>query len=278
MWSQADPTHLIGTFTPDGAPPKKTPRLFSKQRNQVELEIFCGKSNYEPMDGSHRCHQPYYINPNHVVFETSKTNISRNRCATFAQELRHYAFEVPSHCRHHQPPYLPALAALTAVEAFYVQFSVLCRAKDCPRPETSFAAPHNHPYDTFEHELPLSFASCSVIPDDADLVDNEAESVDPESLRSPTFYCYFCHVKSFKRISAYWFHIRDRHGRIPDNQRLAEIRRTGEIWAAHLEAERIRGHGVSHEQRTMQKLQQILAPDFTWDVVKTWKLRYHHER
>ncbi|KIW14408.1 hypothetical protein PV08_07190 [Exophiala spinifera] len=295
MWSGADPLHLLATLDLKDMPPKSVPRLtfnlaghtttharasswFVEHRRGIDLDNFFGQGPFTPMEGSHRCHLPYCINPSHIVYEAQDENRSRIRCFHLAHDLRFYGYDVPTNCRRHEPPCLLALAALTLGEAYTIQFTNLSIAKNTSLPTPRFQQPGAHPYPTFESRFPLSFSSgTSAIGADS-LVDNGIEPQDPETLRHPTFYCRFCKVRSFKRISAYWFHIRDGHGLVQTEERLGEIRRTAAVWEEHLNQQRARGHGVRHDDRTWLKIQQIKAGNFGWEVVMAWKLRYQRER
>ena len=162
---------------------------------------------------------------------------------------------------------------MTPFESYLIQFSVFRRAKGLPSIQAPLTPP-NHPYPTFEYQLPLSFTNSSVEVDPAHLVSIGPQPVTP-STRTPTLRCRFCtKVTAYKRITALWCHIRDKHALIDTETRLQEIVRTGSLWRDHWERERALGFPINRNDPTWIKLEQIKEDDFGWGVVLSWKIVY----
>jgi hypothetical protein len=240
-------------------------------RSGLALDNFLGTGPFIPMEGSHRCHHPECVNATHGCYEDTLTNLSRNRCLRTAQDIRELGQEVPEHCAKHEPPCLMQLAALTTREAYLIQFSVLRRAKGLPS-VNSPPKPADHPFQTFEYQLPLLFPHRLSTVLSEDLVSTELPSATSLSL-NPTFHCRFCpYSRVFKTVIGYWSHVFKKHLEISNEKRLEEIIRAGMIWRDHLEDSRARGSGISYDDPTWLKLEQIKEESFNWEVVMTWKL------
>ncbi|EXJ67085.1 uncharacterized protein A1O5_09731 [Cladophialophora psammophila CBS 110553] len=296
MWSNADPERLLERFDLQMMPPITAQRLvftmkgrtmaftraaawFAEPRRGIDIDNFFGDGPYMPMHGSHRCHHPHCVNPTHAVYDPAHVNCGRERCRNAAREFRRYGFDVPAFCDRHDPPCLMQQAALTTQEAYVIQFVNLCRAKEKPLPFEVPQKPVSHEFSSFETQLPVSFCSSSPSMSPPDFVRGAADaSLPTQRPRGPTFYCSFCKSRSYRSVASYWGHIRDEHGLESTSERLDEIRRAGVVWRAHLEDHRRRGHGVSLNDPTWVKLQQIQEPNFSWGVVESWKLRAWRER
>ena len=88
-------------------------------------------------------------------------------------------------------------------------------------------------------------------------------------------YCRFCtKVTGYKRVTALWCHIRDKHTVIDTQTRLQEIIRTGSLWREHWESERALGFSVNPNDPTWIKLEQMKEDGFGWGVVMSWKIVY----
>jgi len=73
-------------------------------------------------------------------------------------------------------------------------------------------------------------------------------------------------------VIGYWSHVFKKHLEISNEKRLEEMIRAGMIWRDHLEDSRARGSGISYDDPTWLKLEQIKEESFNWEVVMTWKL------
>lgn len=131
-------------------------------RTGVELDIFLGCGPYKPMDGSHLCHHGHCII--HLVYESAAINVDRWNCYLEARFLRQDGREVPEFYDKHSPPCMMQHAALTTIEAYYIQFAVLRQAKGLPA--ESIPRPRIYLYPTLESQLPCSFPAITVSSDD----------------------------------------------------------------------------------------------------------------
>jgi hypothetical protein len=108
----------------------------------------------------------------HLVYDYWKTNRDRENCRRLATRLRLNGDDVPVECEQHEPVYLLQHAALTPYESCLIQFSILRKAHGLP-PLPPPMRPLNHPYPTFEYEVPLSmqFVEGGPFLDEDDLVE-----------------------------------------------------------------------------------------------------------
>ena len=118
------------------------------------------------MHGSYLCHYGLCINPNHLLYEPARVNYSRNSYMFAARVLRMYDKRIPEKCvKHKEHPCLLQLAALTTVEAFYLQFFTLGSALSLVEESIpKFGTPDDHPkhYTTFEGRLLLKIFTTTV--------------------------------------------------------------------------------------------------------------------
>jgi len=165
-------------------------------------------------------------------------------------------------------------AALTSFEAYLVQFSVVGQARGFPLLEA--VPPADHPYPTFEPRLPVAFMNCAITLDQAHLSpDVTLVSIDIH----PLFYCSYCRiVKTFKSLPGYWAHIRDGHALVPEQTRMDDMIRAGNVWQAHREIAARQGAHINHEDVTWKQVQQTKEDGFSWAVVLSWKLAYARKR
>jgi hypothetical protein len=232
----------------------------------IELDNFLGSGPFEPREGSHLCHQGYCINPNHITLEEATVNRDREQCQSLAHHLRTQGHAVPAACNKHQPRCLLHLASLAPFEAFHVQLAVVAQARRLEPPPVP-ACP-GHPYPTLECRLPLSFPGSTVALDPCDIAQ-------PLAARRPSsdrlvLYCPFCTaIRPFLSLTGFWGHLRDRHQLVPQQERLAEIVRSGRAW---LEDNSVAGASTPGDHALLRLAQQTQAPDFTFEVVRGWKL------
>ena len=290
-WSDLDPRDLVEDFSYGKCPPSGPDKRLSFAMSDhaatwaraaswfdsgswpwtgAAFDNFVGIGPYRPMDGSHLCHHGACINQHHLKYEDSGINAGRNRCLYAAQDIRLSGLDVPQRCARHQPPCLLQHAALTPFEVYSIQFSIFRMANGLP-PVEGVRQPSDHPYPTFEYQLPLSFADCSVNVDPSNLIVAKSQPV-TSSTQVPILSCRFCtRVTTYRRITALWCHIRDKHTMINNQERLEEILRTGSYWRDHYECQRTLGHAINRSDPTWLKLEQMKKKDFSWDVVLTWK-------
>lgn len=129
--------------------------------------------------------------------------------------------------------------------------------------------PPDHPYSTFESQLPLSFLNSSIAVDIANLarIGSGLQTV-TLLIRTPTLRCRFCtKLTTYQQVTALWCHIRDKHTLIDTQTRLPEIVRTGSCLRDHWEREQELGHNVSRNDPTWIKLEQMREKDFGWEVI-----------
>ncbi|EXJ62437.1 hypothetical protein A1O7_02872 [Cladophialophora yegresii CBS 114405] len=182
MWSHADPERLLERFDMHTLPPNSVSRLwlsraaawFAEPRRGVDIDNFFGDGPFMPMQGSHRCHHPHYVNPTHAVYDPAHTNSEREYYRNAAREFRRYGFDAPPFCDRHDRPCLMRQAALTTTEAYIIQFVNLCEAKGKPLPFDVPGKPPKHEFPTFETKLPVSFSSSSAAIASQDLVHGAA--------------------------------------------------------------------------------------------------------
>ena len=124
----------------------------------------------------------------------------------------------------------------------------------------------------------MSFANSSIVLDLVNLASIGPQPVTP-SMRTPILRCCFCtKINTYRRITALWCHIRDKHTLIDTQTRLQEIIRTGSCWRDHWQRERDLGHGISRSDPTWIKLEQMREKDFNWGVILAWKFSYSAEK
>jgi hypothetical protein len=153
----------------------------------VEFDNFISCSPFQPMEGSHLCHQAFCINPNHLVYEAVWLNTDCKCCHAVAHMLRQNSLAVPVYCTEYCLPCLLQHAALTPYEAILIQLAVVAEARGRLPPEQCSSI--DHPYRTFESRLPLSFPVCAVVLDRIYLATSLAGGAGVERL---TFRCRFC--------------------------------------------------------------------------------------
>ncbi|RDW91142.1 hypothetical protein BP5796_02307 [Coleophoma crateriformis] len=241
----------------------------------LELDNFLCSGPFLPMEGSHLCHHPHCIVPEHATYESAATNDDRRRCYTLAQDLRALGLPVPEHCiRHKHRPCLMQLAALTPFEAYLIQFAIARRAKGLLGQDPLVLAPADHPFATFERRLPVSFAMDITV--DAAYLTPISLREDPAEIR-PVFYCNYCiSVTPFKSLSGFWAHLRDGHPLAPQEGRLADIVDAARKWESYKGS--AAGGTIDAEDVTWKQVQQTKEADFGWDVVLGWKLAYNRKR
>ena len=121
-WKSLDPMDLLPIFDIENSPTAQAARLrynhadhgtaFARAkvwfdqwpRSGLELDNFCGKGPFKPMDASHECHQNLCIS--HLCYEPSNKNHDRKQCCEMAHELRKDGKEIPEKCEIHDPPCL----------------------------------------------------------------------------------------------------------------------------------------------------------------------------
>ena len=81
-------------------------------------------------------------------------------------------------------------------------------------------------------------------------------------------------MHSFRRVTAIWCHIRDKHHSICTQDRLQEIVQIGDQWRDYWELQQQRGHRINRQHATWIKLEQIKDRDFDWNTILAWKITY----
>ena len=158
------------------------------------------------------------------------------------------------------------------MESYLIQFLIFRRAKGLP--SIAPLMPPDHIYPTFEYQLPLSFTTSSIAVRLANLGDVGPRLVTP-SMRTPLLRCRFCtKINTYRRITALWCHIRDKHTLIDTQTRLEEIVRTGSCFRDHWEREQDSGRPISRNNPIWIKLEQMREKDFGWEVILAWKISY----
>ena len=247
-WSGLNPLDLMNDFAAENCPPSDDRLPFSMNdhrvlwaraaswfdseqwpRTGIELDNFVGLGPYKPKDGSHRCHHSTCINQHHLRYEDSDINSGRGECYKAARFIRKLDFPIPKHCPNHEAPCLMQHAALTDMETYMIQFAVISMVKGLPPLTMSPPMPADHPFPTFEYRLPLPFGD-SIKVDTTHLTKPGSQSLSL-STRAPSLICNFCsRVHTYKRPTALWIHIRDKHDIEDKNERLEEIKSIGARW------------------------------------------------
>jgi hypothetical protein len=123
---------------------------------------------------------------------------------------------------------------------------------------------------TFETRVPLSM-SCHgpsvVTVDDEDLVGGGSGPV--ATMAAPFFVsCRFCvTMRQWSQITSYWSHLKKKHPDISKERRLEQIRASALDYKS-----RARPMSNNYNPTTWAKVEQAVAPIFTWDVVESWRL------
>ncbi|KAI1262998.1 hypothetical protein F5Y18DRAFT_438481 [Xylariaceae sp. FL1019] len=251
-------------------------------RRGIELDNFLGRESYRPgaravlmvqergpytrMDGSHCCHNPLCVTPAHIVLEAVVDNLGRQDCLRRAQAMRCEGRQVPPLCDAHEPPCLMQQACLTMFERCCIQASTYRESYGLAAPAALPPRPPFHRYPTFETRLPLTF-----VQDPAVAVGPEDRRVRPPGrhLRRPALVCKLCpRIKSFGTVAPLWRHLQNKHRNCEDGQKIAEARRTAELWKTYVRAV---GMLTQDGQKgpTVEKMDQILSEDFSWDMLQT---------
>jgi len=150
-------------------------------------------------------------------------------CCVVAQGIRSLGLQVPEHCNKHEPPCLMQHAALIDFESYLIQFSIIRMAHGLPPLTIPPPVPANHPFPTFEYQLPLSFDDAVKV-DTAHLVRPGSQPI-TASTRTPVISCRFCDRENpYVRVTTLWIHIRDKHDLIDRDARLEEIKSIGTTW------------------------------------------------
>ncbi|KAL8668255.1 MAG: hypothetical protein Q9202_000233 [Teloschistes flavicans] len=280
-WRFCNPLDLMALFSVDNVPSVASPRAwyshadhgtslvrakvwYSKpSRTGLDLDVFIGGAPYQSMDASHLCHHEHCIV--HVVYEAADINQHRQECVQRARFLRSEKRTIPSQCAVHDPPCMMQHAAITALEAYYHQFTVLSHAYRLPPPPPT-VRPRRYPYPTFEPQLPCQFDSVSI--DEDHIISNP--SCDSTSQR-PNLTCQLCSasgLKTFASIIGYWSHIVNKHQAVSNDLRCHEIRSSASQWREYWETH---SRGGKRNNPTLAKLKQTQQADFCWMDVMEWR-------
>ena len=166
-------------------------------------------------------------------------------------------------------------AALTSLEAFLIQFWVVCQARGIPA-VSGIQPPADHPFNTFETSPPVTFGdSITSNPDHRTAVIRRVKVAQPP----PQFFCNHCPVVStFKSLPGYWAHIRDSHSLTPQDVRLRDIIHAAKCWQVYKENCHTQGDAINLSDVTWKQAEQTKGVDFDWSVVMAWKLAYTRKR
>jgi hypothetical protein len=228
------------------------------------------------MQGSHLCN--HYLCIIHSIYETAEINAERKECHVYARFLRKAGLLVPLYCDKHTPACLLQHAALTEFETLLIQFFVWRTAHSIQHP-TAPPTPRWHPYPTLEFELPLKFSR--ILPAKEFTMEDLVVQPKPSNCGKPELKCRFCsRIKSFKSLIAFWGHLVHQHYDDSSNQvfdktiiettiLLEDIRRTANLWRTYWKECSSGGKG----NETMDKLNQVEKPQFSWAIVLSWGLR-----
>jgi len=228
-------------------------------------------------DASHLCAQATCILRRHLVLEPKVTNNSRETCKRKARTLRESGYPIPDACslEHHQPPCMMHHMALTDVEHFYIQLSVLANAHDIAYSPPQ-STPDEHEFASFETSLPLSHrflqgSSTRISLDPAHLTKYIPEPV-------AGMVCSLCEVKGFayKRLPPLWQHIRDEHkpsDGTNKNDIVQAVKSATQKYVAELdEWNAITNSSAKLGSKTLDYCKQALADGFSYKHFNSWKL------
>ena len=125
--------------------------------------------------------------------------------------------------------------------------------------------PRIYRYPTLETQLPCSFETVTVRPEDliSDVRPSRKEG-------KPELNCSFCtHDRFYQSIAAFWSHIVYKHEDISPTDRLNEVRRTAELWRVYWQSH---SDGGKCGNLTAGRLAQALQSGFSWQDVEGWYL------
>lgn len=152
---------------------------------------------------------------------------------------------------------------MTAYESYLRQFAVLRQARGLP-PAPPPHRPRRHSFLTFEYEIDLKFNALPSV-STSDLVHNVAL----QRNNKPDLVCPLCdRISAFTSIIAIWSHIVRQHETRGQDVLLEAIRNMGVLWSNYYEGRTHRGKN----DPTMQKLEQVKRPDFSWETILSWGL------